>query len=570
MSEIKKDPINPARVGVYNQAVTEMKDRDLREFNFQQVKLISKSIKSMFGPKGFSKLITPRGSKTSFVTQKGLEVSKALKKPLPVVKMLIELAETQEKNCGDGTKTVILLTELLWEKARQMINDGIHPQLIDHGFSLAIKKSLEILDETAIAIDSGNDNIVQKLFSNNLTNKFAPEIKQICLDFFQELLENRNSVLRNIDNFDFSDIYFRKTPGKGMTESTIINGVIINKEKPNWSMPTRFEDPRVILIQRSLDFFVPNNVTSTPEAQIKDPAKLKEFEQFREEYYKSLAENFSKQDINIILCQKKINEAFFDACANLGVIALDLVGEKELKTLSKMLNVGTISVLEDITENDIGHADFAEFRHMPHQDLFFLTCKNSPIVTFLLRGGTDHVLSELQEVLKSSLKVTLQSMQDKKVLPGGGALESEIARALKQYATMFENKLQIVISEFGNALENIPAFLVVNAGGEPLEIIPTLRGDHDQGYKYNGFDCNSNSVVDVLDAGILDGYRVRKHCLRTASDMARQLIRIDDLIIVYDNKLFKEIEEEGRPAKEAKRNEEIRQYFKKNDNKLFG
>jgi chaperonin GroEL (HSP60 family) len=212
----------------------------------------------------------------------------------------------------------------------------------------------------------------------------------------------------------------------------------------------------------------------------------------------------------------------------------------------------------------------AEFRQYPHQNYFFLTKEHSPIVTFFLRGGTDPVLGELQELLKSALKVTLQSLQDKKVLPGGGAIECEIARGLKQYATTFENKIQIVITEFALALENIPAYLALNAGDDPLDIVPTLRVQHEQGDIYSGYDCNSNAVVNVLDFGILDGYNVKKHCLLIASDLARQLIRIDDLIMVYDAKLFNEIEEEGKPAKEAKRNEEIRQYFKKNTENMFG
>jgi len=544
-----------------------MKGRDVRDFNLHQVNSVAKIIKSMFGPNGFSKIIS-RGSSEFVVTKKGLEVAKALKTRLPIVQMLIESVESQEENCGDGTKTVLMLTEFLLEKAHHLLAQGISAQVVNQGFSLATDKALEILEENVISLDHDSEKTFRHLFSSIMTNRIVRDVKQYFIDLLLKLMAENQYMLFKSKDFDSSDISFRKCPGKSMTESELVNGVIIYKGKPNSSAPSKIRNPRILLIQKSVDFFAPDNTSTSRELEIDDPAGLLEFSRLSKDYYRELAEFLQKKGVNVILCQKKINEYFNRVCANLGIIALEMVGEQEIRRLSKMLKVRVVSIMKDISENDIGKADLAEFRKISEDEMFFIMQKFSRIFTFLLRGGTPDGIDELEEVLKSSLRVAIQTAKDEKILPGGGALECELSRHLRQYANTFPNKVQMVITEFADALENIPGYIVMNSGGDPLDVIPTLRSTHKLGSLHDGFDCYSNSVVNVIQKGIVDGYHVKKQALIIASEMARQIIRVDDLMI-YDGKLHERMEEQRKFAKQTKRNKDILEYFKKNEEKLF-
>lgn len=554
---------------IYNDAVSSLGDKDVQVVNFDITRAIAKVIMSMFGPKGLNKMIIPF-SNDPIITQKGDKVVKTFKSRIPITLMLLDLVKTQEKNCGDGTKTALLLTAFLLEKTRDMLALGIPPHIINKGFYIAMNKALEILEDNIIQFDFQNEHQLIAIIKSVMNHKFTYHYKESLIELIVETLKNNTDLFFKSQIFVYSDIMFRKVPGKSANDSELINGMIIYKDKPNLSLPNKITNAGILLIRKSLDFFIQGNKELFPkEVEINSKEMLQEFSNFRNTYYGNLARLLKQKGVDVILCQKKINPYFVDYCASIGIIALELVGEEDIKKLTKLLEINVISSLSDLSNIKLGNADSIEFKKISGDEMFFINIESSKILTFLIRGGIAPLMDELEEILNGSLRVAIQTVKDKKLLPGGGALECEISQKLKNYAQNYPNKYQIVIKEYAKAIENLPAHLIMNSAAEPLDLIPKLRAEHSNGQKHMGFNCTVNDIVDVVKEGIYDGYFTKKHIIKIASELARQIIRVDYLIMVYDRKLYEQIEKEGKEVKSQKHQEKVRKYLNKKDEDLF-
>lgn len=566
----KKKPyiLGDPNLGIYNAAVSQFKTEEIRKINFNMSFLFAKTLRTMLGPIGSNKILINSANEVS-ITQKGSKVVKLFKNRLPINQLLINLAETQENICGDGTKTVILLTAFLLEKAKDLLNRGISPQLINEGFSISTRESLEILEKNAIILKEYDKIIIKQLLESIMVNRLSDKSKQTFIDYLLNVIDSNDLFFNFPNDFDFSNILFRKIHGKSTDESEIIKGMIIYKEKPNSKVPIGIINPRILLIRRTLDFFIRDNTKELKEVNIEDPNQYGKLLDFKMEYYKNLALFFKKREIKVIFCQKHINKYLIDYCASLGIIALELIGKEELEKLSKMLNINVIADINNFSQEEIGIAESIEFKKVGNEEMLFIKKENSKLWTLLLRGGSDYVLEELEESIKSALKVAIQTIKDKKFLPGGGALESEIAYNLKKYSENFSNKIQLVILEFGKALENIPAYLIRNSAKDPLDLITELRKLHKNGQIHLGFDCNSKKIINVIEQGIFDGYQVKKHLIKIACEAARQIIRVDGLIMVFNKELQQDLENQKREGKNEKRAEELKKFFKENEEEMF-
>ncbi|NHI94376.1 MAG: hypothetical protein EAX96_17925 [Candidatus Lokiarchaeota archaeon] len=548
-------------LGIYDESVSQSKDKDIREINFNTTFYFAKIIKTMFGPNGLNKMLLDT-SNNIIITQKGNKVLNHLKKRLPIVQLLINLAEIQEKLYGDGTKTIILLTAFLLDKAKKLLEKGIPAQIINEGLNLATIKALEVLENSVIEINENINSFLEKLVNSVMMNRISIYDKKIFINY----LLNLSTYLGEIE---YSDIFYRKVHGKSIKESEIINGMIIYKEKPNFKMPEKIENPKIVLIKRNLDFFIRDNVNINRNIEIDNPLEYKKFLSFTENYYYELSKNLKERGIDIILCEKKMNPTFIEQCATLGMIALELVGEEEIKSLSKLLNLKVISDIQNIEDEEIGTAERAEFKKIVADEMLILSLRNSKIFTFLLRGGTKYILDELEENIRCASKIAIQFMKHKKVLPGGGALESEIACELKKYSSNFSNRLQVVISEIAKAYENIPGYLIKNSGQDPLDLVPKLRKMHAESFKYSGFDANSNKLMNVIDQGIFDDYIGKKNLIRNASEAVQQIIRVNGLIMIRDRDLHKKFEQEKSQIRSQKHEKRLREYFREKEEDLF-
>ncbi len=568
MNSRKSHNLGYRNLGIYNAAIEQYQKEDIQRINFNTTLSLAQLIKRMFGPKGLIKLlINPDGE--FFITHKGVKVIKFLKTRLPITQLLLNMIESQENLCGDGTKSVILYTAFFLEKARKLFELGFLPQTINNGLELATKKALEVLENISFPLEQHNEFNLKNLIETLLRNKMSDQNRKFFTILILKTIERNILSGNTLESFNISNIKFRKIPGQSINESQFVNGMIIYKERPNPNVPIKVKTPKILLVKRNLDFFVSNNFQIQRRIELDDPSQYQQFLQFNMTFYRNLAEKLKNQGIDAILGPKKMNKTFVDYCASLGIIALELIGEEDIKKISEILNIKIISDVNSFTSEDVGIANLIEFRRINNDEMLFIHVDQSQTLTFLLRGGTKHVVDELEEILITTFRVIIQTLKDQKLLPGGGALECEIAYRLKKYSESFQNRLQHVISEFGTAFENLPAFLILNSAQDPLNLIPALRSAHAKGSIYNGFDCLSNSVVNVLERGIFDGYYVKKHLLKIASETARQIIRIDGLFMITNHILKQQLDKSKQISKIQKHENRLRKYFKEEEEGMF-
>ncbi|TFG20344.1 MAG: hypothetical protein EU530_03535 [Promethearchaeota archaeon] len=549
---------------LYNDTVKIVENKDLRLSNVLKLKSLAHSVASIFGPCGLTKLVL-KTKDEYFVTQKGHKIATTFTNKTPIVNILKRLMATQHTNCGDGTKTVLLLIGLMLEKANKLVEEGISPQIINKGYFLALNKCLEIIENNQIALNGKNEDCLIKIIECTLTNKYSIHVKDYFINLLKSLNENNESMVSVLSEHDFHDYYFRKVAGNGLLDSELLHGFIIYKNKPNSIMPDRILNPNILLIQKSIDYFIKENHSMFLESSVESTQDHHKLVGFEEDYYKKLSESIKNKGIDVIFCQKRVNEEFLNSCSKLGMIVLDSVGEKEIKTLSMMLHIGPISSINEISENDVGIADIAEFKKFAKDEMLIIRKRKANTLTFLLRGGTKHVLDEFHESLETAIRVGYNTLKSMKVLPGGGAIELQCSQQLQLYANNFADKLQLVILEYAKVFESLIGYIIVNSGEDPLTIIPNLKKFHSQKKNNYGYDVKAKSIVNVIDNGTLDDYFTKVHAIKIATEMACQINRIDRLVMVHDRKLYEELEQQGKQQKMEKRNEDIRQYFKKNE-----
>ena len=559
---------NEISVRILNEAYKEFNGINAFIINLKISKMLANLIKGMFGPYGFGKLIEDSSNNFRF-THKGHNTLKFLKKKLPFAKIYYKYLETQEQICGDGTKSIILFSHLLLEKAFSLIEQGFSPALIYKGFSIAAKLALKVLEENIIIIKNNDWERIKALIYNVFSNRFEINIK----DFFSRLIINELKTKRlmnnEVDKFSFDNILFKRITGKNVLDSDIINGLIIFREKPFSFLPNIIKNPKIILVNNRLDFFIKENKKFMFEANIDTPSKLKEFHDFNVKYYNKIAITLKEKGINVIFCKKSINKELIKSCTKKGIIALELIQKDDFEILSKILQVKFVSSLNDISNQNIGTADFIEFKTFSDKKLLLIGRDSCDFLTFLIFGCNNYILDDLEESLKAALKVLINTIKDKKILPGGGALECEITKTLREKAKKEHGKVQVVILEYGKALESLISYVFMNAGEDPLELIPNLRFKHYLNRKYSGFDCYMKKIVNVIEEGIFDGYRVKRLMFRLVDELIRQILRIDNLIILANKELNDKLKNEKETIKIMKRNEEMRNFFKKNEEKMF-
>lgn len=562
-----KEKQRRARSTVFNEAVARVQASDFQAESINECKAMALLVAPMIGPDGAYKLIIDGNDPVAF-TRKGSTVTKTIKTRRPVTQMLAKLATAQDLAAGDGTKTAVLLAGLLLEKAQGMFSLGIHPQIIAKGFSIATRRALELLDEDCISLDIQSPFMLEHVLTSVMTCQFPAGIMHGCLD----LLLRPTGIPGETGGratFMLDNVQFRTVPGKSIGESEVVKGIILNKQAPTPVMPRRIECPKVLLVQNSLDFFTHARDKSGNDCYQDDLDKFLGDLGFVQEYYDGFASNLREKNVDVILCQKRIPERLTSSFAAMGIIALELVGEKELKLLGRVLNVNPVTIYRESAEIELGVADLIEFRKIGPGEMCIVTADRSNITTFLLRGVTVCNLVEIEETLKSALTVATRSINAGKILPGGGAIECEIAHELQRLALDHPGKLQIVITEFGKAFESIPGYIISNSGEDPLDVVTNIMVAHEHGSMHSGFDSRTKKIVNVIDAGILDGYQAKRQAILAASDLAIQIVRTNELFLVKDRQLFERSENETKEARVTNRNEQMRNYFKKHEVDLY-
>ena len=503
------------------------KGKDAQRNNIMAAKTIADAIKSSLGPKGMDKMLVD-SSGDVIITSDGRTILDKMDINHPAAKMMVEVAKTQDAEVGDGTTTSVIVAGELLGKAEDLINKGIHPILIVEGYNKAADKALETLEKIAFSVKPTGKEFLMKIAATSMASKLVATNKEQLADIVVKAVMHVAQKVGEEYTVDLDDIMVEKKPGESMSETTLIDGLVLDKEVVHSDMPKRVEKANIALLESALEI---EKTEFDAKINIERPEQMQSFLQEEENMLKVMVEKIVAAEANVVLCQKGIDDMVKHFLVRKGVIAVQRVKESDMKKLAKATGGKPVTNIDSLSKSDLGFAEIVEERKIGNDKMTFIEgCKNPHAVAILIRGADKRFIDEAERSLHDALCVVRDVVQEPKIVAGGGAPEMEIARALRSYAETLPGRKQLAIRSFGEAMEIVPLTLGENAGLDPIDLLLELRTRHEKGEKWAGVDVFEGKIKDMKDLEVLEPLAVKKQTIKSATEAATMILRIDDVI----------------------------------------
>ncbi len=525
---------------ILKEGTTRNRGKEAQRNNIMAARVIGEVLKTTLGPRGMDKmLIDSLGDIT--ITNDGAAILDEIEVEHPAAKMMVEIAKTQDTMVGDGTTTAVVLAGELLKKAEGLLDQNIHPTLVVSGYRKAAQKAVQVVNNIAIPVEKEDRTTLKKVALTSMGSKAVGAAKEhlaeIAIDAVKQIIDQRgDKTIADIDN-----IQIIKKTGKSLIESQLIKGVIIDKEAVHSAMPKRVEKAKIALLDCPLEI---EKTEISAEIRIRDPLQMKAFLDQENKMLQEMVEKIRKAGANIVFCQKGIDDMAQHFLAKEGILAARRVKESDMEKLARATGGRIVSDLADLTSQDLGAAGVVEERKVGEDKMIFVEkCKDPRSVAVLIRAGLERMVDEAERALTDALSVVSDVMETNKVVAGGGAVEVEIAKELRNYATKVGGREQLAIEAFADAIEIVPKTLAENAGLEAIDIIVDLRSAHEKpDGQYKGINVLTGKTENMREKGIIEPAIVKEHALKSAAESASMILRIDDVIAATKPK-----DEPGKP-----------------------
>jgi len=494
--------------------------RDAQRMNISAGKVLAETVRTTLGPKGMDKMLVDSLGDI-VVTNDGVTILKEMDIEHPAAKMLVEVAKTQEDEVGDGTTTAVIIAGELLKKAEGLLDQDIHPTIVAMGYRQAAEKSQEILN--VISIDAKDHDTILKVAMTAMTGKGTEKAKEPLA----ELVVGAVKQVEENGEIDKDTIKIEKKDGATVDDSTLVQGVIIDKERVHPGMPKKIEGAKIALLNSAIEV---KETEVDAEIRITDPAQMQAFIEQEEGMIREMVNKIDDTGANVLFCQKGIDDLAQHYLAKAGIMAVRRVKKSDMEKLAKATQAKVVTNIEDLTLEDLGEAGLVHEKKISGEDMIFVEgCKDPKAVTLLVRGSTEHVVDEIERAVEDAIGVVAATLEDGKVVAGGGAAEIAIAKGLKEYADTISGREQLAVAAFAEALEVVPKTLAENAGMDSIDTLVDLRAAHEKSI-YMGLEVFKGEVRDMYRAGVIEPHRVKKQAIQSAAEAAEMILRIDDVI----------------------------------------
>jgi len=513
---------------ILKEGTTRSRGKEAQRNNIMAARVIGEVLKTTLGPRGMDKmLIDSLGDIT--ITNDGAAILKEIDVEHPAAKMMVEIAKTQDDMVGDGTTSAVVLASELLKKAEELLDQNIHPTILVSGFRKAAVKAMEVINKTSVPLDVNDRKTLLKVALTSMSSKAVGSAKdhlaEISIDAVKQIAEKRgDETIADIDN-----IQLIKKTGKSLLETQLIQGIIIDKEVVNPGMPKKKENAKIALLDSALEI---EKTEITAEIRIKDPSQMKAFLDQENDMMQDMVTKVKASGADVVFCQKGIDDMVQHFLAKEGIMAARRVKESDMEKLARATGGRIVSDLDDLKKADLGLAGHVEERKIGDDKMIFVEkCKDPHSVAILIRAGLERMVDEAERAITDSLSVISDVIENNKIVPGGGAIEIEIAKELRKYATKVGGREQLAVEAFADAVEVIPRTLAENGGLEPIDILVELRQVHDkENGKYMGINIFTGKLQDSIANGVIEPIMVKEQAIKSAAESAAMILRIDDVI----------------------------------------
>ena len=513
---------------ILKEGTSRSRGKEAQRNNIMAARVIGEAIKSTLGPRGMDKmLVDSLGDIT--ITNDGAAILDEMDVEHPAAKMMVEIAKTQDDMVGDGTTTAVVLSGELLKKAEELLEQNIHPTLIVSGYRKAAEKAMEVLDNISEAVKVDDKETLKKVAITSMSSKGVGSAREYFADIAIEAVKQIAEKRGERWSADIDNIQIIKKEGKSLLDTGLVRGIILDKEVVHAGMPKRVENAKIALVNTALEV---EKTEISAEIRIRDPTQMKAFLDKETNMLKDMVEKITKAGANVVICQKGIDDMAQHFLAKEGVLAVRRVKESDMDKLSRATGGRMATNLDDLKPEDLGHADLVEERKIGDDEMVFIEgCKDPKSVSILIRAGLQRMVDEAERAMNDALSVVADLFEKNKVVVGGGAVEAEVAKELRHYAVKIGGREQLAVEAFAESLEIIPNTLAENAGLEKIDIMVELRAAHEKPKGHlMGVDVFTGKVANMQKMGVIEPLSVKEQAIKSASEAASMILRIDDVI----------------------------------------
>ena len=497
--------------------------------NILAAKAIAEAVRSTLGPKGMDKMLVDSMGDV-VITNDGVTILKEIEVEHPAAKMIVEVAKTQDSECGDGTTTAVILAGELLKNAEELLEQGVHATAISNGYRRAAKESASILEKIAKPVRRSETSVLKAIAITSMTGKsseaHADFLADLAVKSIKSVAEGRGKKIV----VDRDNIKIQKKQGGSISDTELVSGIIIDKEPVHSGMPKSISNAKVALVDAPFEI---KKTEIESKIQINDPSQIQAFLDQEESSIKKMVDQVHKSGAKVLICQKGIDDLAQHYLAKHDIMAIRRAKKSDIEALAKATGGRVVSNIEGLSKQDLGFAGVVEVRKIGDDEMTFVTdCKNPKAVSILVRGGSEHVVDEIDRNLADAIGVVSLVFQDGKIVTGGGATEIELALKLRKYAPRVGGREQMAIEAFAKAIEVVPITLAENAGLDVIDTLMGLRKAHTKKGRnqHAGLDAFTGKVVNMRSRNVVEPLRVKTQALSSATDVATMILRIDDVI----------------------------------------
>jgi thermosome len=502
--------------------------KDAQRNNIAAAKAVADAIRSVLGPKGMDKMLVDSIGDI-VITNDGVTILEEMEIEHPAAKMMVEVAKTQNEEVGDGTTTAVIIAGELLKNAEALLDQNIHPTVISRGYKLAMEEALKILNEISKPISIDDKETLKKIaitaLSGKSVEKGSPKLAELVVEAVTTVAEKRDGKII----VDRDNIKREKKHGGNAEDTTLVRGIVIDKEVVHPAMPKKVENAKIALLDVALEI---KETETDAEIRITSPEQMQAFIEQEHKMLKDMVDKIVKTGANVVICQKGIDDIAQHYLAKKGILACRRAKKSDLEALAKATGGKIVSNLEDLSEKDLGHANLVEERKVGGEAMTFIEgCKDPKAVTILVRGSTEHVVDEVDRSIEDAIGAVASAIEVGRIVPGAGAPEAEVAKRLRKFSEKFSGREQLAIRAFADALEIVPKTLAENAGFDPIDILVALRSKHEEkdGISF-GVDVFNGKIADAYEMGVVEPLKIKTQAIESAAEAAEMILRIDDVI----------------------------------------
>ncbi|MFX0083725.1 MAG: thermosome subunit beta [Candidatus Hodarchaeota archaeon] len=524
MAQLGGTPVLIMREGTERQ-----RGRDAMSNNIAAAIVIAEAVRTSLGPMGMDKMLVDQFGDV-VITNDGATILKEIDVQHPAAKMMVEVAKTQDSEVGDGTTTSVILAGELLKRAKKLLEQKIHPTVITEGFRKAADKAVEILErisiKSGIADEKGLLNAAMTCMSSKIVSESKEKLARICMDAIKAIAEKDDNGKWVAD---IEKVQIQKKEGESIDDTSLIKGIILDKEVVSPGMPKSVKDAKILLLQSAIEI---EKTEFDSKLQITRPEQIQEFLDEEEKMIRTMVEKIEKSGAKVVICQKGIDDLAQHFLNKADIMAIRRVKKSDIEKLSKATGGMIFTNLDDITEDKLGWAGLVEERKIMNDSWIFIEeCKDPKSVVILIRGGTELIVDEVERAIHDALCVTRDVVEDEKLVGGGGAPELETAIQLRKYASSLGGREQLAVEIFADSLDIIPKTLAENAGLDQIDTLMKLRASHQKGNKFAGHDLDTGEVIDDMSsAGVVEPTIVKVQAIKSSTEATSMILRIDDVI----------------------------------------